>query len=810
MSEDSRPHDSVDPSQYPHADVAILVALKEEWEVLWRMAGSPEGRPDPRSGRYLFRFRVQSQAGPPYRCVALFVGEMGPGQAANAADPLLRENPRTLINVGIAAAIHPDLALCDVVVADQIDDYLSTVKATAGAAGVWGFRFRGSVYKPTHSRVQAVDNLQFAHRAAFDAWHAACAAELTRVGKTPALTDALASDHVRSLPALSRIHLASGPVLAASDEFLGWVRTRDELLKALEMEAAGMMLAAHHLGEPASTLVLRGISDFGDVRKASMDRASGGIFRHLAMFNATRLLWTMMEFGVLPRHDFDPPTGAAGALGSSPIARSSSSSDPVTRGLLRGGRGKLVLGITACMLAAGGVILLNTRLGDEMPREQTFAEKEQQPGQQDGPTQPTHADLLELSGEPNLQFSWISNYEDLYLGSRNRDLQSIVANLALRNDGPRRLQDLSVWIYMARPDLLTQTPSNERGQVPMVSIGQRHFEELDPGAAVEIPILDGIRTGATSSYGTFQNILLPAIGEPIGFISAPVCNEASCISTPPLTDMISDPVDTQLVEIGEDVPVTITNLGGTISDRIGGVFARVVVKYTVGRFQVTHLLYGGCTYYAHSLDERIVPFPFASSGLWKYRNSVIRGVQDADARVYPVPQLIPDRRPNGYDEDSRLVREAVLAGKANGNLSNTVPVVRAPNFDATLMATCREAYESKDLIAAESMCSRATNVIFYSELPWLYLGGTLSELGRHEEAFSAYTRALEFAPTRGDAYYGRGYVRHHLGEWEEACFDFEDAARNGYSAAGEWLAKNLINCACDTYRGPGKSCRTVR
>jgi len=288
-------------------DVAILVALREEWDVFWPIAGRPRGVGDPDSGRYLFPFKVANKIGRPYRCVALCMGDMGPAQATDATHVLLQARPRTVVNLGIAAAIHDDLKLCDVVVADQVDDYLATVKAAARGKENYAFELRGSVYKSSYSLVQDVDNLKYAHPEAFGAWHASCSAAMAE--RTEKLTRALKSGQIRDRPDLARVHLASGPVLAAAESFSHWVRTRDGLLKALDMEAAGMMLAAHQRSDPTSTLVLRGISDFGDERKAKTDRRSGGAFRYLAMYNATRLLWAMLEWGMLRKHKSPPDAG---------------------------------------------------------------------------------------------------------------------------------------------------------------------------------------------------------------------------------------------------------------------------------------------------------------------------------------------------------------------------------------------------------------------------------------------------------------------------------------------------------------------
>jgi WD40 repeat protein len=96
--------------------------------------------------------------------------------------------------------------------------------------------------------------------------------------------------------------IASDPVVGAAQEFSHWLRSsRDRNLKALDMESAGLVASAFKRVNPTRTLVLRGISDYGDERKATLDALGEGSLRRLAMHNATSLLWTLLRAGVLPR-----------------------------------------------------------------------------------------------------------------------------------------------------------------------------------------------------------------------------------------------------------------------------------------------------------------------------------------------------------------------------------------------------------------------------------------------------------------------------------------------------------------------------
>ena len=62
-----------------------------------------------------------------------------------------------------------------------------------------------------------------------------------------------------------------------------------------------MLAAVYSHPDPERTMMLRGISDFGDKRKNDLDEIGKGGLRRYAARNAIRLLWGLMEAGVLPR-----------------------------------------------------------------------------------------------------------------------------------------------------------------------------------------------------------------------------------------------------------------------------------------------------------------------------------------------------------------------------------------------------------------------------------------------------------------------------------------------------------------------------
>ena len=285
------------------ADVGILIALKEEFSVLFedvRGQTTAHVLPDLTEHYHAFE-RAGPPGGPTYRCVATFMGGMGPAKAALAAERLIQHwAPASIVMLGIAAGIHSDLKLGDVIAATQIDGYLEAVKAI-GSDAASGFQLQhaGEVYRAPQDMVSLVQNLEFSHVAAHERWSAACAASLASSIPDPA--GLVARGLVRSRPQLQEGHIASGPVVGAAQGFVEWLHRRDRACKALEMEAGGLMAAAHTRAGTTRTLVLRGISDYGDARKQELDRLGAGALRRYAMGNATRLLWTLLESGLLPR-----------------------------------------------------------------------------------------------------------------------------------------------------------------------------------------------------------------------------------------------------------------------------------------------------------------------------------------------------------------------------------------------------------------------------------------------------------------------------------------------------------------------------
>jgi len=285
-------------------DVGILMALKEEFaEFFPQIEGRCRTEQDPMTGAYFYHFEQPVPAGRPYQCVATFVGAMGELKAGLLTERLLhQQGPETLVWLGIGAGIDKDVKVGDVVAATEVESYAQDAKAVE-AEGPLKFAFQdaGQAYRPNEDLVNEVRNFRFAHAEAFADWQRSAWQKLQSEVPEDALQALLDERLVGQRPAIHEGPMASGPFVGATTDFCAWVKTKNRKFLVLEMESGGFLAAVSAATLPAHSLVLRGVSDYGDERKAQLDRIGHGVLRRWAMANAVGLLWKLLEAGVLPR-----------------------------------------------------------------------------------------------------------------------------------------------------------------------------------------------------------------------------------------------------------------------------------------------------------------------------------------------------------------------------------------------------------------------------------------------------------------------------------------------------------------------------
>jgi len=284
-------------SHNSECDVAILIAKKEEFRYFLELIDDYTSNEDSETSITSYHFQLRREEALPVRIVALFAGGMGNERSALYTQELIRKSrPNILVNIGIAGGLHEDVKLGDIVVANQVDNYLAGSKAIP-ANNEMGFEYRlsGDPFKTTASLVKKIMNLEFAYSGAFTELKKRCkedSEKIITINREGYINKSL----MRQEPTTEDGHVACGPSVGASESFITWLKNnRDRSYLAIEMESAGSALAIHEFYPDTQHLVVRGISDFADERKNELDLTGNGEFRQLAMRNATRLLFLFLK-----------------------------------------------------------------------------------------------------------------------------------------------------------------------------------------------------------------------------------------------------------------------------------------------------------------------------------------------------------------------------------------------------------------------------------------------------------------------------------------------------------------------------------
>jgi len=152
------------------------------------------------------------------------------------------------------------------------------------------FIFRRTSYQASallHDRVRAFRNNKKDYRR----WQQNC----LRAGRDEGFD-------LKRLPELHFGITASGNNVVTSRAFSKELKKQiDSRLEAVEMEAKGLFDAIHHSASETVGLMVRGISDYADTRKAYLEKKSKNFWRRYAAGNAARLVEA-----VLRRRPTDP------------------------------------------------------------------------------------------------------------------------------------------------------------------------------------------------------------------------------------------------------------------------------------------------------------------------------------------------------------------------------------------------------------------------------------------------------------------------------------------------------------------------
>jgi nucleoside phosphorylase len=236
---------------------------------------------------------------------------MGISRASNVTSAIIdRFLPSDVVVMGIAGSLASEMQPGDVFVPDRVVEYLAnsaTVAADKPAVGKkapkkkapvkkeeWTFETSGNHFNTDPRLLNRWENLATTKEKVFTAWRQEALERFGNLISEEAIVDLNGRGlHMRRqselVPGDDR-GLASGPAVGKGEAFVTWLKTKvDRKLAAIEMESAGVYDAAFIRTPAPRVIAIRGISDFADERKKTLEEVAKGGFRALAIKNAITL-----------------------------------------------------------------------------------------------------------------------------------------------------------------------------------------------------------------------------------------------------------------------------------------------------------------------------------------------------------------------------------------------------------------------------------------------------------------------------------------------------------------------------------------
>jgi nucleoside phosphorylase/5'-deoxynucleotidase YfbR-like HD superfamily hydrolase len=272
-------------------DIAIIIAIKEEFEVVSEMLGLTKSNEVNEGPGQWYDGLIEMPDGKPRQVVVTFIGDMGPVPATRFTTQFLeRYTPNLLVNFGLSGSLRSDVKLGDVVVSTLADLY-----DDAGAIEqIDGRPHLSPSGRPirTDDFKQHVDHFPSRSPVLWNSWRRECQNEFTRL--VAPVKNQIPTKLLSSEPKIHTGHIACGSVVVKSDEWKHALQSRDRKYLAVDMESAAIAYAADDNTAATKTkiLVVRVISDAADQRKSDLDKIGEhrGLVRDWALRNGVSFI----------------------------------------------------------------------------------------------------------------------------------------------------------------------------------------------------------------------------------------------------------------------------------------------------------------------------------------------------------------------------------------------------------------------------------------------------------------------------------------------------------------------------------------
>lgn len=232
-----------------NADIGIITIVSQETRAVLKSINVDPKDDINIDGRFFYEGSFESANKETHKIVLTQQLEPGNRSVIIAYNSIVNNyNPKLVVIVGIAGSISKDLALCDVVIANQVI-YYENRKETPNKTNR-----RGDIFKINAKLKQYINKFFIVH-------------------DDPAIIDAAEDSFSKTFKVLSG-PIGSGETVVAdkSSDIKDWLISVNSKTMALEMEAGGFLQAYYEDGlsenQPSlGVLVIRGISDHADVEK---------------------------------------------------------------------------------------------------------------------------------------------------------------------------------------------------------------------------------------------------------------------------------------------------------------------------------------------------------------------------------------------------------------------------------------------------------------------------------------------------------------------------------------------------------------
>ena len=290
IEKESKPRESITSIKESQIyDFLFIIPLREEFEIFYKLIEIKEEVNLEET--QFFTVGIPNES---YNGLALYLGEPGLTKAVQITEKFLGKfKVRLVVLLGIAGALDENLKIGDIVVPNEISDFLSNSKAIQ-KGDYFKLEYSGNNWRIQNALMECIKHFEFSEqKSIYDYWRK----KTTRNYNISNLKNISVklNNYVSAEPSYFIGHIASSNTVVASKSYKIELKGIDRKFLAVEMEGAGVARACQDRKKPVPFLMIRGISDFSDERKKILDKLQKGILHKYAMNNAINFFLSLIK-----------------------------------------------------------------------------------------------------------------------------------------------------------------------------------------------------------------------------------------------------------------------------------------------------------------------------------------------------------------------------------------------------------------------------------------------------------------------------------------------------------------------------------